>query len=162
MIGQTRATIIAIQALNPTIWEYVLKPAHYISYQAGQYLQIHQGEHPHFYSIANAPFQSTQYLLHVRQLPHQIDAPIGSLHQELYLSLPYGDCDLAHLHPHKPILFVAAGTGFAPIRAMLYELLHKGDKRPVELHWGVASIEDLYDQVSLEIWQQRLPNFQYF
>lgn len=157
MSQQTQARIVAINRLNQTIWAYRLKPEHYIAYQAGQYLQIHAPDNTHYYSIANAPSSGQYYEVHIRQGNQQL----WELHQSVNLTLPYGVCNLSHLHPQKPIIFLAAGTGFSPIRAMIEQLLSQSDSRRVELYWGVATAEDLYDENSVQHWQKNLPNFRY-
>ena len=119
MAQKVQAKIVSITRLNDTIWQYTLKPAQFIPYQAGQYLQIHKPEGESFYSIANAPSAEQVYELHVR---HRSQKQLGSEQEALSVSLPYGRCDVSHLHPHKPILFLAFGTGFSSIRAMIEHL----------------------------------------
>ena len=159
MVQKVQAKIVSIIRLNDTIWQYTLKSAQFISYQAGQYLQIHKPEGENFYSIANAPSAEQVYELHVR---HRSQTQLGSEQEALCVSLPYGRCDVSHLHPHKPILFLAFGTGFSSIRAMIEHLSNQSDTRPFELHWGVTVAEDLYDQKSLQSWEQTQNNYHYF
>src|SRR5262245_2492621 len=52
--------------------------------------------------------------------------------------------------PGRDILFVATGTGIAPIRSMLLDLFDRNDCRAVTLFWGVRSERDLYYQDELE------------
>ncbi len=156
MVQKVRASIVSSSRLNDTIWRYVLKPEHFVPYQAGQYLQIHRPEGDSYYSIANAPIAEPCYDLHVR---HRAPAQVWDSQQVLSLSLPYGICDISHLHLDKPILFIAVGTGFAPLRAMIDQLLHQSDPRHFELYWGVAVSDDLYDQDSLQRWQVQRPSF---
>ena len=44
----------------------------------------------------------------------------------------------------KPIVFVASGTGFAPIKSIIESALHKGVTRPMVLYWGGRRPKDLY------------------
>ena len=46
--------------------------------------------------------------------------------------------------PRAP-LFIGGGTGYAPLRAMLRQLLAQGDRRPVTLYWGGRNVPDLYE-----------------
>lgn len=154
-----QGSIVSIARFNDTIWQYILKPRQFVPYHAGQYLQIHWPEGANYYSIANAPGVEKYYELHVR---HRSSAQIWTGFQELTLSLPFGTCDIEHLHVEKPILFLAVGTGFAPIRAMINQLLAQSDPRHFELHWRVAIAEDLYDQLSLKFWQTQCPNYRFF
>ena len=116
---QTQAHVESINPLTDSILQLILTPHDYIDYQAGQYLQIVSDNEPLSYSIANAPLGSHKYELHIR---HSRDNPSNQwLLAEIKrtgsvtIQLPLGACDLSHLHPNKPILFIAGGTGFAPI-----------------------------------------------
>src|SRR5260221_14433587 len=44
----------------------------------------------------------------------------------------------------KPMIFVAGGTGFAPIKAQIEHAFHHGVDRQMVLYWGVRSLKDLY------------------
>jgi CDP-4-dehydro-6-deoxyglucose reductase len=61
----------------------------------------------------------------------------------------------------KPIVFVAGGTGFAPIKAMIEHAFHHGDDRPMVLYWGVRSFKDLYLAQLPPQWQQAHASFTY-
>ncbi len=49
----------------------------------------------------------------------------------------------------RDVVFVATGTGIAPIRSMLLDLLGRADSRAATLFWGVRSERDLYYQEEL-------------
>lgn len=61
----------------------------------------------------------------------------------------------------KPIIFVASGTGFAPIKAIIENMISTDDQRPVSLYWGGRSLADLYLYDLAINWQQKLPNFKF-
>lgn len=50
---------------------------------------------------------------------------------------------------NQPLIFIATGTGIAPVKAMVEELIQSGDKRDVHIYWGMRHREELYD-VGLE------------
>lgn len=161
----TKAKIEQITPLTDSILQIILKPDHYIDYQAGQYLQIMLANDALSYSIANAPLGSRTYELHVR---HSQDNPctqalLDEIKQQgrVTIRLPLGECDLSHLDQHKPILFIAGGTGFAPIKAMIEQLLADGAPRPFELYWGARSQSDLYLDKRVMEWQAHVNHFQY-
>ncbi|MBU2823774.1 CDP-6-deoxy-delta-3,4-glucoseen reductase, partial [Acidithiobacillus ferrooxidans] len=60
----------------------------------------------------------------------------------------------------RPLLMVATGTGFAPIKAMLESLFAQGSIRPIHFYWGVRHPEDFYYQDLLREWQARHDHFQ--
>jgi len=61
----------------------------------------------------------------------------------------------------KPIIFVAGGTGFAPIKAVIEYALHHEVERPMVLYWGVRSLRDLYLPDLPGSWQEQRPDFRF-
>lgn len=161
-----QARVERIKPLTDSILQLILKPDVYIDYLAGQYLQIIYENEAFSYSIANAPLGSHQYELHIR---HTRDNPYNQpLLAEIKrrgvvsIHLPMGECNVNHLQPDKPILFIAGGTGFAPIKAMIEQLLAEGESRPFELFWGARSQSDLYMDAKVLNWQAHVNHFKYF
>ncbi|WP_131762227.1 NAD(P)H-flavin reductase [Legionella jamestowniensis] len=160
------AQVERITPLTDSILQVVLKPAKYLDYQPGQYLQIITEDGELSYSIANAPLGSHHYELHIRH--SQDNAANLQLLAEIKqkgavkIRVPQGNCHLDKLSPQRPILFIAGGTGFAPIKAMIEQLLATGDKRPFELFWGARSQSDLYMDEKVMQWQAHVEHFHYF
>ena len=61
----------------------------------------------------------------------------------------------------KPVLFVASGTGFGPIKAMLEFAAGRGESRSMRLYWGCRSLRDLYMIDLPREWEKLLPDFRY-
>src|SRR5690606_19794619 len=61
----------------------------------------------------------------------------------------------------RPIIFLASGTGFAPIQAIIESMIEKGITRPCVLYWGGRRPQDLYFSDKVQQWEQTLPNFKY-
>lgn len=162
---KTLAQVVSIKPLTDSILELILAPQRYIDYQAGQYLQILTGNEALSYSIANAPLGSHKYELHIRHdQGNPYNQPLfAEIKKEgrVRLALPLGNCHLDILHPDQPILFVAGGTGFAPVKAMIEQLLATGDQRPFALYWGARSQSDLYMEITVKQWQAHASHFQY-
>lgn len=161
-----RAAVESIHPLTDSILQVVLAPSQYTDYQAGQYLEILMDSEAFSYSIANAPLGSHKYELHIRHSQDntynkQLLADIKR-QGEVSIRLPLGDCHLNRLHVDKPILFIAGGTGFAPIKAMIEQLLADSDPRPFELFWGARSQSDLYMDDKVAKWQAHVKQFRYF
>lgn len=162
---ETKATVVQTVPLTDTILQLILAPDHYIDYQAGQYLKILLGDLTPCYSIANAPLGSHHYELHIR---HSHDNPsdqrlLNEIKQQgtLTLRAPFGVCSLKHLDPIKPILFITGGTGFAPVNAMIEQLVASGDARRLELIWGARTQSDLYLDEKVKQWHNHVQQFQY-
>ena len=61
----------------------------------------------------------------------------------------------------RDLLFVATGTGIAPIRSMLWSLAERASLRRVALYWGLRSEPDLYYQDELRALGERLPHLSF-
>ncbi|MDP3269939.1 MAG: NAD(P)H-flavin reductase [Legionella sp.] len=161
-----QARVEEITPLTDSIMQMVLVPDEFVDYKAGQYLQILFDNEAFSYSIANAPLGSHKYELHIR---HSLDNPYNQRlfahikkHGSVTLSLPFGECNINRLAPDKPILFIAGGTGFAPIKAMIEQLLANADPRSFELFWGARSQSDLYMHEKVTGWQTHVSGFNYY
>ena len=117
---------------------------------AGQYLDILLKDgRRRSYSIANAPQPEgvTAVVLHIRHTPGGAftDHVFGALkvRELLRFEGPLGTFYLRE-DSQKPIVMVASGTGFAPIKAMCEHALEKGMERPITVYWGCRARRDLY------------------
>lgn len=163
---ETLATLIACEPLTDRILKVILQPEHYLAYHAGQYLQLILAEETVLsYSIANAPLGTEHYELHIR---HQQANPLHQhlltrlkIGQKLHVRLPFGTCDWQHLDSVHPLLLIAQGTGFAPIKAILEYMWAEKIDLPVTLFWSGRFKKDLYLDEMVRTWEQIYPHFQY-
>lgn len=120
-------------------------------YHAGQYIEfILRDGARRAYSMANAPHtqaQTPSIELHIRHMPggRFTDHVFGALKEKEILRIegPFGSFYLRE-DSDKPIILLASGTGFAPIKALIEQLQFKGSTRPVHLYWGGRRPADLY------------------
>lgn len=161
----TRARVTQITPLTDSIVQIILSPENDIEYIAGQYMELIVANEACAYSIANAPLGTKTYELHIRhsadngfyqQLMAQIKATGG-----VDIRLPLGTCHLDKLSGTRPLLFIAAGTGYAPINAMIELLLAQGDLRPFNLYWAARTQQDLYLHEKVMRWQAHVRHFVY-
>lgn len=137
-----------------------------VKFKAGQYLQVllEDGSRRSF-SMANPPQQSDGVLLHVRHVPGGrfsgwLDGTPAA-GEIVRLELPFGDFHLRE-DSDKPIVFVASGTGFAPIRSILEDAFRrKLFDRPMTLYWGGRRSRDLYQADVAQKWAQQYPHFRF-
>ncbi len=128
---------------------------------AGQYIDVRLPEgRRRAFSIANAPHDGAHVELHVRRVPgggftHTVfDAtPVGSL---WHIEGPLGTF-VPREDSERPIIFMAGGTGFAPIKAIIEHFLHLGSSRPMHLYWGARHTRDLYLPELPRRWQAQHP-----
>ena len=117
-------------------------------YRAGQYVEfILRDGARRSYSMANAPSHGTGVELHIRHMPggRFTDLVFGSMKEKDILRIegPMGSFFLRE-ESSKPMVFLASGTGFAPLKALLEHMQHCGITRPVTLYWGGRRPADLY------------------
>ncbi len=139
-----------------------------LKYRAGQYVEfILRDGARRSYSMANAPHlvgSPPAIELHLRHMPggHFTDHVFTSMKEKDILRMegPFGSFFLREDSP-KPIVMLASGTGFAPIKAMLQHLQQSASTRPVVLYWGVRRRADLYQHESCLHMAADMPNLQY-
>ncbi|WP_432241028.1 CDP-6-deoxy-delta-3,4-glucoseen reductase [Herbaspirillum robiniae] len=136
-----------------------------LQYKAGQYLEfmLRDGKR-RAYSMAIAPHKDEPMSLHIRYLPGGLftDQVFTTLKERDILRVegPLGTFFLRE-DSEKPIVLLASGTGFAPIKAIVEQLEHAGSKRAVTLYWGGRRPQDLYMNALCEEWARTLPAFTY-
>lgn len=134
-------------------------------YLPGQYIDflLEDGRRRSF-SLANAPNGETLEM-HLRITPGgrfarwvQQEMPDRAI---LRFEGPLGAFYVREDAQQRPILMMAGGTGFAPLKAMLEGLFAAGLKRPVHLFWGARGRADLYLHALAEQWAGQHPLFRY-
>lgn len=136
-----------------------------LEYLAGQYVDIVQrGGRRRSFSLASAPSSDQRLELHIRHVPGGAftDEVFSSFHEKTLLRIegPLGGFFLREDSP-RPILMLAGGTGFAPIKSMLMHLMERGFERSVHFFWGARRRADLYQHALVEAWQRDLDKFSY-
>jgi CDP-4-dehydro-6-deoxyglucose reductase len=134
-------------------------------YRAGQYIEflLKDGKR-RSYSMANAPHASEQITLHIRHMPAGLftDHVFNTMKERDILRFegPLGTFFLRE-ESDKPIVLLASGTGFAPIKAIVERAVHEKVERPMVLYWGGRRPKDLYMHALCEEWARTLPHFKY-
>jgi CDP-4-dehydro-6-deoxyglucose reductase len=136
-----------------------------LAYRAGQYIEflLKDGKR-RAYSLATAPSFGGPLELHVRHLPGGVftDHVFGAMKERDILRFegPLGTFFLRE-ESDKPIVLLASGTGFAPVKALVEHMIHLQSTRPVSLYWGGRRPQDLYMHELCEEWARTLPNLRY-
>ena len=148
-----------------------------LQFRAGQYLEfILRDGSRRSYSMATAPHADEKIALHIRHMPGGLftDALFGVAQPALKerdilrIEAPLGTFFLREDNT-RPIVLLASGTGFAPIKAIAEHIFHKRlnrdeagrPARPVHLYWGCRARGDLYMPDLPEQWAREQPNFTY-
>ncbi len=130
-----------------------------LQFLAGQYVDILQKSgKPRSFSLANAPHDDELLELHVRNIAggvftHHVFSEMKE-RDIMRIKGPLGTFFLRE-DTDKPIIFVASGTGFAPIKAIIQHALHVGIKRPMHFYWGARKLADLYMLDKAKEWEAR-------
>jgi CDP-4-dehydro-6-deoxyglucose reductase, E3 len=122
-----------------------------LQYKAGQYIEfILRDGSRRSYSMANAPHiasESKTLELHIRHMPGGkfTDHVFGEMKEKEIQRIegPFGSFYLRE-DSAKPMILLASGTGFAPIKAIIEQMQHSGNTRAATLYWGGRRPADLY------------------
>jgi len=146
-----RVTAITKPSHDVVVLQLQLPANDSLQYRAGQYIEfILKDGHRRSYSMANAPGAQGDkpgIELHIRHMPGGVftDHVFGAMKEKDILRLegPFGSFFLRE-DSDKPIVLLASGTGFAPVKAIIEHMRLKGINRPTVLYWGCRSRADLY------------------
>jgi len=134
-----------------------------LKFKAGQYIEFIMADNSRrAFSLANPPHEDllelhlrlieggkfTQFVFNEMKVKsiHRIDAPIG----QFYLR-----------ESEKPIIFAAGGTGFAPVKSVIEDIIFNNIERPIFLYRGVGKFEDLYMHDLSSEWANTINAFNY-
>ncbi len=136
-----------------------------LQFVAGQYLDILQRDGSRrSFSMGHSPQDAAGVDLHFRLVAGgSFTLHVFSAMKErdiLRFEAPLGTFFLREESP-KPIVFVASGTGFAPVKSILLDAFAKGITRPMVLYWGGRRPKDLYMNALCEQWAAEHANFKY-
>jgi CDP-4-dehydro-6-deoxyglucose reductase len=136
-----------------------------LQFLPGQYIdfQLKDG-HARSYSLANPPHDDALLELHIRHVPGGLfsDQVFTTMKERDILRLkgPLGSFFIRE-DSDKPMIFIAGGTGFAPIKGMLEHAFAEHTDRELVLYWGVRSLKDLYMAELPRQWLAEHPNFSF-
>ncbi len=135
------------------------------NYRAGQYIEILLRDGARrSYSMANAPSNGPGVELHIRHMPGGkfTDHVFGVMKEKEILRVegPFGSFFLRE-DSDKPMVLVASGTGFAPIKALLEHVQNQKIVRPITLYWGGRRPGDLYMDSWVQEQLKTMPHLRY-
>lgn len=167
--GQWNAVLDSVERAAPDVALLRLRGGPLPPYRAGQYLDILLADgQRRSYSMAT-PAGADTLELHVRHLPGGLftDRLFGvagapgtpSAGDSLTLEGPFGDFYLRD--GDAPVILLASGTGFAPVKALVEQAIAGGLARPMRLYWGGRRAQDLYLDALCRSWAASLPWFDY-
>lgn len=134
-----------------------------LQYLAGQYIDfLLKDGHRRSFSLATPPHADELLELHIRHTPGGFFTdPLFTTYKGREILRFEGPLGAFYLREDtdKPVIFLAGGTGFAPIKAMIEHMLHHRIPREMVLYWGARAKRDLYMPQLAGQWQAGHPNF---
>lgn len=126
-----------------------LPPSQRLQFLAGQYVDVLlAGGKRRAFSIASRPSLENEIELHIRHVEGgDFTGYVFNELQErdiLRFEGPLGNFFVRNDEPQRPMILMGGGTGFAPLKSMIEDLLEQGDRREIHLYWGVRTTVELY------------------
>jgi Na+-transporting NADH:ubiquinone oxidoreductase subunit F len=141
-----------------------------INFEAGQFVNFQVPEYEltpesvyRAYSLASSPQDKNKLELEVRLVPNGICTTyVHSYMKEgetILVNGPYGEFFLRDTH--KDIIFIAGGSGMAPIKSILHDMLSRGIQRKATYFFGARSLRDLFLVDEMRAMEGKLPGFKF-
>ena len=158
-----RVESIAKPAPDVAVVRLKLPATERLQYLAGQYIDfLLKDGHRRSFSLATPPHADELLELHIRHTPGGFFTdPLFTTYKGREILRFEGPLGTFYLREDtdKPVIFVAGGTGFAPIKAIIEHMLHHRIPREIVLYWGARAKRDLYMPDVPGRWQAENPNF---
>jgi CDP-4-dehydro-6-deoxyglucose reductase, E3 len=139
----------------------------FVRFAAGQYVDVQLPDGARrSYSIANAPEPEgvIDLVFHIRHSPGGLftDYVFERIKERdrWTIEVPLGTFFLRE-ESDRPVIFVASGTGYGPIRSVLLNAFRRNVRRPMILYWGGRRRRDLYMAEEPRLWAQTHPHFRF-
>jgi Na+-transporting NADH:ubiquinone oxidoreductase subunit F len=173
LVKEYRVKVESIRDLTPDIKSIrlaILSPEEGIAFKAGQYVQFEVPK----YKLTSGPEYRAYSISSDAAEHHSLELVITKVTQgavttyvhdflkegeDLRATGPYGKFYLRN--SDRDILFIATGSGMAPIKSMLHQVEHEQMRKEVQFFFGAKTVKDLYYQEELRAWEKKLPSFKY-
>jgi CDP-4-dehydro-6-deoxyglucose reductase len=141
-----KVVIFDYAAKDVVVIIFRLPPKANFEYLPGQHVDLSFNGVKRSYSIANAICDNKSIELHIRNLPNGKMSGLlfGDLKENQLMRIEGPKGTFFVRDNTKPLILVATGTGIAPIKAIVEDLVNKGDRRPIHVYWGMRHLEDFY------------------
>lgn len=161
------AKVARLERLNNDVMALFLKlpENERMQYLAGQYVDfIMKDGRKRAFSIANAPHHDELLEFHIRHIKggEFTDHVFSDMKEGEIVRIegPKGTFFLRE-DSERPIIMLATGTGFGPIKGIIEHMVSEQSSRRVYLYWGARHREDLYAEAQIRQWCEKFPNIHY-
>jgi Na+-transporting NADH:ubiquinone oxidoreductase subunit F len=172
LVKQFTTKVDSIRDLTHDIKEVRLKliEPKGIEMKAGQYVQFEVPEYEltdesvyRAYSMASPPSQKDCVELEIRLVPNGICTTYVHQHlkegDEVFINGPYGEFFLRDTD--RDIIFIAGGSGMAPIKSILLDMAETGNQRKAQYFFGARSKRDLFLLDEMKELETKMANFKF-
>jgi CDP-4-dehydro-6-deoxyglucose reductase len=142
-----------------------LPSSEHLQFLAGQYIEflLKDGKRRAF-SLANAPHADNLLEFHLRLIPGGVftEYVFNEMPDKAIMRFegPFGSFYYRD-NSQKPMIMVAGGTGFAPIKGIVEHMLHHNIKRVIVIYWGARALEDLYMPELPQAWAEQYEHIKF-
>jgi CDP-4-dehydro-6-deoxyglucose reductase len=162
------ARVLEKQFLSENVVKLVLclPKSQRLQFLAGQYVDVLlSGGKRRAFSIASCPTLENEIELHIRH----VDGGdfTGWVFDELKVrdilrfEGPQGNFFVRNDQPERPMIMMGGGTGFAPLKSMIENLIEHGDRREIHLYWGARNRAELYMDELPRSWAELYEHIHY-
>ena len=141
-----------------------------IKFTAGQYIQFEVPEYEltaepvyRAYSMASHPSRENEIELEIRLVPNGLCTTYVFEHlkegDKVTVNGPYGEFFLRETQSN--IVFIAGGSGMAPVKSILNDMVEKNIQRKTTYFFGARAVRDLFLAEEMKELEKKLPNFTY-
>ncbi|MGA9666473.1 MAG: 2Fe-2S iron-sulfur cluster-binding protein [Gallionella sp.] len=164
-VQQMPVKVKSVEEFNPRVAAlHLLAPrSQRLHFLAGQSVQLSVHGVSGRYAVASCPCEERHIEIQVLRNPDDAfsELPFGGLkaHDSIDMEGPYGEFVLEDSSA-RPIIFVAFGAGFAPIKSLIQHAMSLDLAESMDLHW-LADEAGHYQNNLCRAWTDALDNFTY-
>jgi len=165
-LKQLPCRVKSTEKLNNSVMRIILElpKTEQLEFLPGQYVDfILPDNKKRSFSLANPPHENQELEFHIRHYDGGVfsEYAFNELKNNALLKIegPLGQFTLQN--SERPIIMIAGGTGFAPIKSIVEHTLKINDPRSIHFYWGARLESDLYLHKIAHQWTEKYPHITY-
>ncbi len=151
---------VRMRLLDPSVIDF--RPGQFVQFQVPEYELCDESVY-RAYSVASSPSEKDMIELEIRLVPNGICTTFVHNYlkegDKVTLNGPYGDFFLRDTD--RDIIFIAGGSGMAPIKSILLDMAEKKNPRQAVYCFGARSGRDLFLVDEMKTMEKKIPNFSF-
>ncbi len=151
---------VTLRLVDPT--EISFTPGQYVQFQVPEYELADESVY-RAYSVSSPASDTTHVQLEIRLVPNGICTTYVHQHlkegDEVILNGPYGEFRLSDTN--SDIVFIAGGSGMAPIKSMLHQMAAEQNPRRARYFFGARGTRDIFLRDEMRDLEGAVPDFRF-